>query len=63
MIIFLMIRIMHVLCTGDNFVSNENCPLTVWRWTLKVFDLFIYLFITVLTMGYVFGYLYLFLCI
>ena len=27
------------------FVSKENCPLTVWRWTLKVFYLFIYLFI------------------
>ena len=37
--IFLMIRIMHVLCTGINCVAEDNFPLTMFEM------LFIYLFI------------------
>ena len=28
---------MHVLCTGNNCVTKDNFPLTVLKWTTKVF--------------------------
>ena len=40
-----MIPIMHVLCTGGDCVAKGNFPLTMVRWTMEVFYLFIYLFI------------------
>ena len=35
--IFLMIRIMHVLCDGQNDVTKDNFTHTKLRWTIKVF--------------------------
>ena len=31
-----MIRIIHLLCTGNNCVTRDNCPLTMLRWTTNI---------------------------
>ena len=37
-----MILNMHVLCTGNSCVANENVPLTMVRWTIKVLYYYYY---------------------
>ena len=43
-LIYLIIRIMHVFCTGSDYVAKEKFLLAMVRWTINVFYSFTYLF-------------------